>query len=256
MSYLVPSTQVAPKSPTNSTSTLTLSIRALSGDNKEEEEESGNSPAGKKHKKAFDQRSKSARSARLLEADYERRKRKYIKWALAVINVVLIVIIGILAHCKNIHFFQISKKKEFDGKSFAVLSQHSTSRKDKIECVTSLDNCPHQHYKHGDGFCDDDMNIPECDYDGQDCCRESVIDYFCIDCRCYESGCEGNRIDGKNETTTTSPLDGGGSDAQNVSYCIRPQWVGDGECDQVCNTEWCEFDGGDCEGEYFFACWQ
>ena len=111
MSYLVPSTQVAPKSPTNSTSTLTLSIRALSGDNKEEEEESGNSPAGKKHKKAFDQRSKSARSARLLEADYERRKRKYIKWALAVINVVLIVIIGILAHCKNIHFFQISKKK-------------------------------------------------------------------------------------------------------------------------------------------------
>ena len=111
MSYLVPSTQVAPKSPTNSTSTLTLSIRALSGDNKEEEEESGNSP-GKKHKKAFDQRSKSARSARLLEADYERRKRKYIKWALAVINVVLIVIIGILAHCKNIHFFQISKKKK------------------------------------------------------------------------------------------------------------------------------------------------
>ena len=26
-------------------------------------------------------------------------------------------------------------------------------------------------YKHGDGFCDDDMNIPECDFDGQDCCR-------------------------------------------------------------------------------------
>ena len=131
---------------------------------------------------------------------------------------------------------------------FSVLSQHSTTRKDEIECVTSLDNCPHQHYKHGDGFCDDDMNIPECDYDGQDCCRESVIDYFCIDCRCYESGCEGNILDGKNETTTTSPLEGGSEAAQNVSYCIRPQWVGDGECDQVCNTEWCEFDGGDCEG--------
>ena len=129
---------------------------------------------------------------------------------------------------------------------FSVLSQHSTSRKDEIECVTSLDNCPHQHYKHGDGFCDDDMNIPECDYDGQDCCRESVIDYFCIECRCYESGCEGTKIDGKNDTTTQSPLDQ--SENQNVSYCIRPQWVGDGECDQVCNTEWCEYDGGDCEG--------
>ena len=96
MSYL--STQVAPKSET--TSTLTLSIRALSGGKEHGDEDSlGNSP-GKKRKKAFEQRSKSARSARLAEADYERRKRKYIKWALAVINVVLIVIIGILAHCE------------------------------------------------------------------------------------------------------------------------------------------------------------
>ena len=35
---------------------------------------------------------------------------------------------------------------------------------------------------------------------------------------------------------------------QNISFCIRPQWIGDGECDTVCNTPWCDFDDGDCDG--------
>ena len=46
------------------------------------------------------------------------------------------------------------------------------------------------------------------------------------------------------ESGSTVGLDG----SKNISYCIRPQWVGDGECDPVCNTPWCNFDDGDCEG--------
>ena len=30
--------------------------------------------------------------------------------------------------------------------------------------------------------------------------------------------------------------------------CTIPQWVGDGYCDDVINTELCNYDGGDCCG--------
>ena len=58
-------------------------------------------------------------------------------------------------------------------------------------------------------------------------------------------------VEGKNATTTEAPSTTSGPidyDPQNISYCIRPQWVGDNECDPVCNTPWCNFDDGDCEG--------
>ena len=59
-------------------------------------------------------------------------------------------------------------------------------------------------------------------------------------------------VEGKNSTTTEAPSTTSGPidyDPQNISYCIRPQWVGDNECDPVCNTPWCNFDDGDCEGK-------
>ena len=41
--------------------------------------------------------------------------------------------------------------------------------------------------------------------------------------------------------------------------CTIPQWVGDGYCDDVINTELCNYDGGDCCGSsidttYCFEC--
>ena len=32
--------------------------------------------------------------------------------------------------------------------------------------------------------------------------------------------------------------------------CAIPQWIGDGYCDDVINTELCNYDGGDCCGSY------
>ena len=71
-----------------------------------------------------------------------------------------------------------------------VLAKHKPAEAEQVECVTSLEKCPSPTYKHGDGFCDDNMNIPECDFDGQDCCRDKIIDYFCKECLCIHSGCE------------------------------------------------------------------
>ena len=33
---------------------------------------------------------------------------------------------------------------------------------------------------------------------------------------------------------------------QNISFCIRPQWIGDGECDSANKNPGCNYDGGDC----------
>ena len=39
----------------------------------------------------------------------------------------------------------------------------------------------------GDGFCDDDVNIPSCNYDNGDCCNDPVISGDCQECYCYET---------------------------------------------------------------------
>ena len=76
----------------------------------------------------------------------------------------------------------------------------------------------------GDGFCDDESNIEECDFDGGDCCQDvvGIIDTsFCYACVC-KSECH---LD----------MD---------SYDL----IGDMFCDDSTNIEECNFDGGDCCG--------
>ena len=36
----------------------------------------------------------------------------------------------------------------------------------------------------GDGECDDITNIAECNFDGNDCCQEPLIEGSCLDCQC------------------------------------------------------------------------
>ena len=41
----------------------------------------------------------------------------------------------------------------------------------------------------GDGYCNDETNIPDCNYDGGDCCGSSCVNKeFCIDCLCLDDG--------------------------------------------------------------------
>ena len=39
----------------------------------------------------------------------------------------------------------------------------------------------------GDGYCHDEANNADCDYDGGDCCGSCVVKDFCTNCTC-ESG--------------------------------------------------------------------
>ena len=40
----------------------------------------------------------------------------------------------------------------------------------------------------GNGYCDDGLNNAECQFDGEDCCGNSVNTDFCTLCTCKSSG--------------------------------------------------------------------
>lgn len=48
--------------------------------------------------------------------------------------------------------------------------------------------CKRHIYKLRDMFCDDDMNIPECNFDEGDCCSEEKENDFCEECLCKRKG--------------------------------------------------------------------
>ena len=73
----------------------------------------------------------------------------------------------------------------------------------------------------GDGYCDDEMNIAACNYDGGDCCVVNVNTNHCIECACYF--------------------------IENCAAGVHPL-VGNGFCDEETNNIDCAYDGGDCCG--------
>ena len=72
----------------------------------------------------------------------------------------------------------------------------------------------------GNGFCNDDTNIAECDYDGGDCCGYIINSEHCTECTCfYQETC----------------LAG-----------VTHVFVGDGFCNDETNIADCDYDGEDC----------
>jgi hypothetical protein len=51
--------------------------------------------------------------------------------------------------------------------------------------ITTPLECPHPE-QIGDGFCSDDTNIDECQFDGGDCCLPNIQFLFCGVCFCKE----------------------------------------------------------------------
>ena len=71
----------------------------------------------------------------------------------------------------------------------------------------------------GDGFCNDETNIADCNYDAGDCCGTCINKEKCTYCLCHE---------------------------EKVTNEIPNARVGDGFCNPETNNENCNFDGGDC----------
>ena len=70
-------------------------------------------------------------------------------------------------------------------------------------------------------MCDDQTNNDACEYDGGDCCGDSVNEVYCNECICHESG----------DTANT--------EAPNIDNCPSEyaMWVGDTFCDDSTNIE-------------------
>ena len=73
----------------------------------------------------------------------------------------------------------------------------------------------------GDGYCNDEVNILDCGYDGGDCCGSCINTDLCTNCSCLGS-----------------IIDNG----------IPNALVGNGFCNDITNIQQCNYDGGDCCG--------
>ena len=100
----------------------------------------------------------------------------------------------------------------------------------------------------GNGFCNDETNNVDCNYDGGDCCFVNTNTNSCSECVCYfletcEAGYHplvGNGVC-DDHTNVAGCYDGG-------ECCSNSNMVGDGICNDEINNLECKFDDGDCCG--------
>jgi len=79
----------------------------------------------------------------------------------------------------------------------------------------------------GDGYCDDDTNNVDCEFDKGDCCGSLILTQYCHFCECTQYSTP--------SWTTTANI-----------ICQNPDWIHDGYCDDLTNNEYCDWDGDDC----------
>merc|ERR1711972_931850 len=104
-----------------------------------------------------------------------------------------------------------------------------------------------------DGLCDEECNIEECIFDGDDCDAGNTENTFCAE------GCPIVWIgDGECDpecVVASCQTDGGdcarfGEDLESLLTCGHAEcafrWLGDGVCDDECDTKACKYDLGDC----------
>ena len=121
----------------------------------------------------------------------------------------------------------------------------------------------------GNGFCNDEINNPDCNYDGGDCCAMNANTDSCSDCSCHfiETCAAGyHPLVGNgfcNDDTNIAECDYDGGDC--CGYCVVTDYcedcaclgninsdeatnplVGDGICNDETNIVECDYDGGDC----------
>ncbi len=153
---------------------------------------------------------------------------------------------------------------------------------------TGLSYCPDEEACEApnginDGYCDNEANSQQCNYDGGDCCLQPSKCFSCgaNECNCHETGLnqcgcldfsEANDgyCDGYNNYAECD-YDGGDCCLASSSclltchgdgcichetgqlhcadtnqLCSLDSWINDGHCHQYANNEECHFDGGDC----------
>ena len=83
----------------------------------------------------------------------------------------------------------------------------------------------------GDGYCDDDTNTEECDWDGGDCCGDEYEDantFYCSVCACHEDSVTTTTTTtttaAATPTTTTTPTTTHIAATGPGTKCIKPSF--------------------------------
>ena len=124
----------------------------------------------------------------------------------------------------------------------------------------------------GNGFCNDETNNADCNYDGGDCCVVNENTNSCSECFCHfletcAAGYHplvGNGFCNDDTNIVECGYDGGDCCGYSINseYCtectcfhqetclagVIHVFVGDGVCNDKTNIAECEYDGGDCCG--------
>ena len=66
------------------------------------------------------------------------------------------------------------------------LEEISVLNRKLIWCVKSTGCESANPHWIGDGYCDDETNNADCNFDGGDCCGPNVNTQWCAQCICYE----------------------------------------------------------------------
>ena len=90
----------------------------------------------------------------------------------------------------------------------------------------------------GNGFCNNETNNPDCNYDGGDCCvvNANTTCYFLETCAAGYHPLVGNGFCNNDTNIAECEYDG-------LDCCTN---VGDGICNDGTNRLECNYDGGDC----------
>ena len=62
------------------------------------------------------------------------------------------------------------------------------------------------HANQGDGYCDDDNNVENCNYDNGDCCGGVLDPNYCQQCICYNSSSNSTQSPTNGNSTTGMTL--------------------------------------------------
>jgi hypothetical protein len=122
----------------------------------------------------------------------------------------------------------------------------------------------------GNGFCNDETNNADCNYDGGDCCVVNANTTVCSECVCHlietcAAGYHplvGNGFCNDDTNIAECDYDGGDCCGYNITseHCtectcfhqetclagVNHTFVGDGVCNDETNIAGCNYDGGDC----------
>ena len=127
--------------------------------------------------------------------------------------------------------------------------------------VLSFIDCIHSDMV-GDGYCNDETNNQQCNYDQGDCCGSCVNTNHCIECDCIGNFTNnqatnpsiGNGFCEDDTNTVACSYDGGDCCfdvnfklcTECICYCQNVELVGNGFCNDVTNNALCNYDGDDC----------